>query len=65
MIYPASRDRDWNFVFRISAVMKEKVDVEILQKTVDEMLPRFPSFNVSLKSGFFWNYFETNFNSKN
>lgn len=62
MIYPAARGRDWNFVFRISAVMKEKVNIELLQKTVDEVLPRFPSFNVSLKSGFFWNYFEPNFN---
>lgn len=62
MIYPAARGRDWNFVFRISAVLKDKVNVEILQKTVDEILPRFPSFNVSLKSGFFWNYFDINFN---
>ena len=62
MIYPAARGRDWNFVFRISATLKEKVNVEVLQKTVDEVMLRFPTFNVSLKSGFFWNYFETNFN---
>ncbi len=62
MIYPAAKGRDWNFVFRISAVLKNKIDVAVLQKSVDEILMRFPSFNVSLKSGFFWNYFELNFN---
>lgn len=57
-IYPSIRDENWDFVFRLSAVLKEKVNKDALQKAVDDIMPRFPSFNVKLKSGLFWNYFE-------
>ncbi len=60
-IYPSAADQNWNFVFRISATLKEKVDPEKLQQAVDDILPRFPSFNVRLCRGFFWNYYERNF----
>jgi len=60
-IYPSASDKDWNFVFRISATMKEEVDRELLQAAVDDIMPRFPSFNVRLCHGFFWNYYERNF----
>ena len=59
-IYPSSKNEHWTFVFRISAVFKEEIDPEILQKSVDEVMPRFPSFDVYLKKGFFWHYFEPN-----
>lgn len=57
-IYPSIQDENWNFVFRVSAVLNEEVDKKVLQKAVDETMPRFPSFNVGLKKGVFWNYFE-------
>ena len=60
-IYPSASDKDWNFVFRLSATMKEKVDKDILQSALTDILPRFPSFNVRLCHGFFWNYYERNF----
>lgn len=60
-IYPSATNKDWNFVYRISATMIDKVDIEILQKALDEIMPRFPSFNVRLRHGFFWNYFERMF----
>lgn len=60
-IYPSAIQSDWNFVFRITATMVDKVDSEALQKALDEILPRFPSFNVRLCHGFFWNYYERNF----
>ena len=61
-IYPSATNKDWNFVFRISATLKEKIDQSLLQKALDDVLPRFPSFNVRLRHGFFWNYFERKFN---
>lgn len=61
-IYPSAVRKNWNFVFRISAVMKEKVNTQALQKALDDVLERFPSFNVRLCAGFFWHYFEPNFN---
>lgn len=60
-IYPSATKKDWNFVFRISVNMKNKVDEVALQNAVDDILPRFPSFNVRLIHGFFWNYYERNF----
>jgi len=58
MIYPPARKKNWNFVYRITAVTHEKVDINALSKAVEDIIPRFPSFNVCLKKGLFWNYFE-------
>lgn len=57
-IYPPAQKKNWNFVYRITAVTKTKVDVNLFSQAVEEVLPRFPSFNVCLKKGIFWNYFE-------
>ena len=57
-IYPSINEEHWNFVVRVSANLKKPVDPEVLQRAVDQTMPRFPSFNVRLKSGVFWNYFE-------
>lgn len=60
-IYPSASARDWNFVYRVSATMKHKINEKELQSALDDVMPRFPSFNVKLRHGFFWNYFERNF----
>lgn len=57
-VYPSQASRKWNMVFRISCVLKDDIDVEIMQKALDDMVERFPSFMVTLKNGFFWNYFD-------
>lgn len=57
-IYPSIRNENWDFVFRVSAVMKHKIDKERLQQALSDIEPRFPSFFVKLKSGLFWNFFE-------
>ncbi len=51
---------DLSSVFRISAVLKEKVDPELLQRALVRTLPEFENFRVKLRKGFFWYYFETN-----
>ena len=56
LIFPAITRRDWSNVFRLSVTLKENVDPETLQRAVDDLRPRFPSFFVSLKKGFFWYY---------
>ncbi len=57
-IYPSSKNDHWTFVYRVSAVFKNKIDADILQKSLNEIMPRFPTFDVYLKQGFFWHYFE-------
>lgn len=57
-IYPPQASKDWNMVFRISAVAKEKIDVLTLQTALEDMVDRFPTFMVTLRKGIFWYYFD-------
>lgn len=56
LIFPAITRRDWSNVFRLSATLEEPVDPQVLQRAVDDLRPRFPTFFVSLRKGFFWYY---------
>ncbi len=58
LIFPAVARRDWCNAFRVSATLTEPVDTDILQQAVDDLRPRFPSFYVTLRKGFFWYYLE-------
>ncbi len=57
-IFPASRRRNWNNIFRLSATLTESVDTEVLHSALDVTLRRFPSMAVHIKTGFFWYYLE-------
>lgn len=58
IIYPSIKDENWSFVVRFFVVLNEEIDVTRLQTAVNESMRRFPTFNVGLKQGLFWNYFE-------
>ncbi|MCM1991476.1 hypothetical protein [Oceanirhabdus seepicola] len=45
-------------LFRVSSALNFHVDKNILQKALNSTLERFPYFNVSLKTGLFWSYFD-------
>ena len=47
-------------MFRITATLKEEVRPELLQRALEDVLPHFEGFQVKLKRGFFWYYFESN-----
>ncbi len=47
-------------IFRVSSVIKEEVNHEILQKALDITKNRFPTLSLMIKKGIFWNYFEEN-----
>ncbi len=57
-IYPAARNQHWSNVFRVSATLKEEVDVKILHSAFDVTLRRFPSIGARLQKGLFWYYLE-------
>ena len=57
-IYPAARTRSWINVFRLSATMKEEVDVAVLQSALDVTVRRFPTISARLRRGMFWYYLE-------
>lgn len=45
---------------RLSVKLKEKIDNEILKTALYNTLQIIPTFNVKLRKGFFWYYFEQN-----
>lgn len=59
-VYPAIISHRRTSLFRISATLTSQVQVQKLQLALEKTIKRFPYFNVQLKSGFFWYYFETN-----
>jgi NRPS condensation-like uncharacterized protein len=59
-LFPVLANKNRTNVYRISVVLKENVDGEILKKAVEDILPWFDAFKVRLRKGFFWYYFEDN-----
>lgn len=45
-------------VFRIAAELTSEIDPHALQEALDEVIVRYPGFNVALRSGIFWHYLE-------
>lgn len=59
-IFPISSSKKYSSVFRLSAVLKEKINPKILKQAVEQVLKNLSSFKVKLKKGLFWYYFEDN-----
>lgn len=59
-IFPVIAGEKMSNVYRMSMVLKEEVDPEKLQTALDMILPQFKGFNVRLRQGIFWYYFEKN-----
>lgn len=57
-IFPAVQSSENTVVFRISAVLNERVNFACLMAAIRKTESRFPYFKVSLKKGFFWYYLE-------
>ena len=59
-MFPVIASEQTSNVFRISVTLREKIDPELLQQALDIVLPKFDGFNVRLRNGVFWHYFEEN-----
>ncbi len=59
-VFPYISNGKASNVFRISFTLKNQIDSNILQQALDDLKPRFPTFFVKMKRGFFWFYFEQN-----
>ncbi|PXV89116.1 hypothetical protein C8E03_10793 [Lachnotalea glycerini] len=59
-IFPVIASENLSNVYRISVTLKEDIKPELLQEALDTVLPWFEVFNVRLRRGIFWYYFETN-----
>ena len=59
-IFPVIAGEKMSNVYRLSVFLKEEVEPEKLQLALDMILPQFKGFNVRLRQGIFWYYFEKN-----
>ncbi len=59
-LFPAIAGESMTNVYRISVTLNEYIDEALLQRALDMVLPRMDSFNVRLRKGLFWYYFEEN-----
>ena len=60
IVYPTLQRRDFSAVYRLSVLLKEEVQPELLQQALDITLPRFPTYKVAMRKGLFWRYLEPN-----
>ena len=60
IVYPTLQRRDFSSVYRLSVMLKEKIDPVLLQMALDRTLPRFPTYKVAIRKGLFWRYLEPN-----
>lgn len=59
-LFPVIAGENMTNTYRIAVELKEPVDGKLLQEALDIVLPKFDLFNVRLRAGFFWYYFEEN-----
>ena len=59
-LFPVIAGEAMSNVYRIAVTLKEEVQPEYLQQALDIVLPKFPGFNLRLRQGIFWYYFEEN-----
>ena len=60
VMYSSIQKEQFSAIYRFTAVMKDKVDPEALQRAIDKVLQRFPGFRSKIRRGLFWYYFEPN-----
>lgn len=60
VVYPTLQRRDFSSVYRLSVVLKDKVEPDLLQKAIDLSMNRFPTYKVAIRRGLFWRYLEPN-----
>ncbi len=59
-LFPAIAGENMSNVYRICVTLSELVDEELLQQALDIVLPKFDGFNLRMRKGVFWYYFEEN-----
>ncbi|MBO5348832.1 MAG: hypothetical protein J6A89_03305 [Clostridia bacterium] len=59
-IFPMSTGKKYSTVFRLSIVLKENIQPDILKEAVISSLEKYNIYKVKLKAGLFWYYLEEN-----
>ena len=59
-LFPVIAGDSMSNVYRISVTLSELIQPRLLQQALDIVLPKFDGFNLRLRQGVFWYYFEEN-----
>lgn len=59
-LFPVIAGERMSNVYRVSVTLTEPIVPEFLQQALNIVLPRFDGFNLRLRRGVFWYYFEEN-----
>ena len=59
-LFPVIADSNMSNVYRISVTLNEEIRQELLQDALNLVLPKIDGFNMRLRKGIFWYYFEEN-----
>jgi hypothetical protein len=59
-VFPSVLSTRLTTVFRLSLTLKKPIRILYLQQALENIIHRFPYYNVQLKRGLFWYYFEIN-----
>lgn len=59
-VFALASSEHYSSIFRLSVILKEKIDEEILQKALNLVLDKYKVFKVKMKKGLFWYYLEAN-----
>lgn len=59
-VFPVVASKSMTNVYRLSVILNDKINPQLLQQALDTVLPHFKAFCVRLRHGLFWSYFETN-----
>ena len=59
-LFPVIAGEKMTNTYRISVVLTEEIQPQLLQEALDLVTPKIPGFNLRLRSGIFWYYFEEN-----
>ncbi len=59
-LFPVIAGERMTNTYRISAELYSEINPQALQEAVDIITPKFPGFNLRLRKGIFWYYFEEN-----
>jgi NRPS condensation-like uncharacterized protein len=59
-LFPVIAGHSMSNTYRISVTLTELIQPEFLQQALDIVLPKFDGFNLRLRQGIFWYYFEEN-----
>ena len=59
-VFALASSENYSSIFRLSVVLKEAIDKDILQKALNLVLDKYKVFKVKMKKGLFWYYLEAN-----